>query len=316
VRFAGLANQNLMLHIAASELAETLINLISPKSDSRAVEYSSRYRLAFSLLNEDAATGNFIAGWDIQPALNRKLLSHLFLQLVKTYKGYIAPILDRVSQLHNFTVESQVQFHAPLAFKVRELENGHRGLSYEDLTVFVNSAEWTLSSSFSNDPVIHMILFIPSPEHGPLRILDADGTVSTSNAFILPQWGGIVIHNPSPDDVGTENNLSSKGLHTSFTSFSSQLLSLLGVSPLPSRIRRDPKETAIISDWQLDSLLRRRTLETVSGTKETLGSFVKLVNRIENMPIGQSVSDDVHNALESLNQVRHPQYSHVFCSRG
>ncbi|KAH6917943.1 phosphatidylinositol-glycan biosynthesis class S protein-domain-containing protein [Coprinopsis sp. MPI-PUGE-AT-0042] len=272
---------------SAHELAETLIALVYPKSDSRVVEYSSRYRLAFSLLNEDAATGTVVAGWDIKPALSR----------------YISPILERVSQLHNVTVESQVQFHAPLAFKVRELENGDRGLSYEDLTVFVNSAEWTLSSSFSNDPVIHMILFIPSAEHGPLRILDADGTVSTSNAFILPQWGGIVIHNPSPGDIGVENKLSPRGLHMTFTSFSSQLLSLLGVPPLPSGIQRDSKENTIFSDWQLDALLRRRTLETVSGTKETLGSFVKLVNRIENMPIGQSVSDDVHNALNSLNQV-------------
>lgn len=292
--------------IAVNELAEALINLVSPKSDSRAVEYASRYRLAFSLLNEDAATGNIVAGWDIKAALSRKRPKPPSQQLSKTSKGYISPILDRVSQLHSFTVESQVQFHAPLAFKVRELENGDRGLSYEDLTVFVNSAEWTLSSSFSNDPVIHMIIFIPSAEHGPLKILDADGTVSTSNAFILPQWGGIVIYNPSPDDMGTESKLSPRGLHATFSSFSNQLLSLLGVPPLPSGTQRDPREDTIVSDWQLDALLRRRTLETVSGTKETLGSFVKLVNRIENMPIGQSVSDDVHNALGSLNRVSSP----------
>ncbi len=44
-------------------------------------------------------------------------------------------------------MESQVQFHAPLAFKPRTISvdgiEGH-GLTPEELTVFVNSAEWTL----------------------------------------------------------------------------------------------------------------------------------------------------------------------------
>ena len=49
--------------------------------------------------------------------------------------------------MHNFTVESQVQYHAPLAFRPRTIERdgkiGH-GLTPGDLTIFVNSAEWTL----------------------------------------------------------------------------------------------------------------------------------------------------------------------------
>ena len=61
--------------------------------------------------------------------------------------GYIGPLLEKLSDLHNFTIESQVQFHAPLAFEPRHLEhegqNVH-GLTHEDLTVFINSAEWTL----------------------------------------------------------------------------------------------------------------------------------------------------------------------------
>lgn len=60
---------------------------------------------------------------------------------------HITPVLDRLSVLHNFTLESQVQFHAPLAFNTHLYEsNGflEHGLSQEDLTVFINSAEWTL----------------------------------------------------------------------------------------------------------------------------------------------------------------------------
>lgn len=57
--------------------------------------------------------------------------------------AYVNPILHHLSPLHNFTIESQVQFHAPLAFTPRQLDQAH-GLTPEDLTVFVNSAQWTL----------------------------------------------------------------------------------------------------------------------------------------------------------------------------
>lgn len=52
-----------------------------------------------------------------------------------------------MSMLHNFTIESQVQFHAPLAFEPEVLEDGTFGLTSEHLTVFINSAEWTLCKS-------------------------------------------------------------------------------------------------------------------------------------------------------------------------
>jgi hypothetical protein len=60
---------------------------------------------------------------------------------------HIGPVLNRLSVLHNFTVESQVRFTAPLAFTPQQItttEGSIHGLTGEDLTVFVNSAEWTL----------------------------------------------------------------------------------------------------------------------------------------------------------------------------
>lgn len=61
--------------------------------------------------------------------------------------GYLTPTLNKLATLHNFTIESQVQYHAPLAFHPRDLQVNDKtvhGLTAEDLTVFLNSAEWTL----------------------------------------------------------------------------------------------------------------------------------------------------------------------------
>lgn len=76
------------------------------------------------------------------------------LQNLITTLAHIQPILQRLSTLHNFTIESQVQFHAPLAFMPIQTEHVF-GITPEDLTVFVNSAEWTLCEPI---PQVHRML--------------------------------------------------------------------------------------------------------------------------------------------------------------
>ena len=124
------------------------------------------------------------------------------------------------------------------------------------------------------------------------------GGHSTSNAFLLPQWGGIVIHSPPLVDSA---DLEEKDLNLIFSSFSNQLLTMLGVAKLPRGLERSNLDnTDVLSDWQLDALLRRRTFENAQGSQDTLSSIVKLIDRIGNMPVGDDVRDDVQNALLAL----------------
>ncbi|CDO70983.1 hypothetical protein BN946_scf184830.g15 [Trametes cinnabarina] len=297
------------LHIPAhidaktvQELKATLSELLAPYSSAsqaqRVTKYSPRYRLAFTLLNEDAASGTGVMAWDVQGAI----------------RSHIGPLLEKLSDLHNFTIESQVQFHAPLAFEPRLLRHNDtevHGLAHEDLTVFINSAEWTLSSSVSNDPVLHFVLFIPSAKNTPLHILDQQaptGSIHPSNAFLLPQWGGIVIMNPSHKSFTstTISRLTVADLSPVFSTFAHQLLTLLGVPGLPPHVRpaRRPENDAHrepFTDWELDALLRRRALENVQSSMETLEAIVRLVDQIENMPVGEDVVGDVQDALDALN---------------
>lgn len=58
--------------VSPSKLAKTLVSLLSSTTHSnRVVKYAPRYRLAFSLLNEDAAQGQAAVGWDINQSLAR-----------------------------------------------------------------------------------------------------------------------------------------------------------------------------------------------------------------------------------------------------
>ncbi|KAF7325859.1 GPI transamidase component PIG-S [Mycena kentingensis (nom. inval.)] len=269
-------------------LADTLAGLLAPPLDShRVVHYAPRYRLAFSLLNEDAAAGDAIDSWDVSRAISLHLSS----------------LFEALSVLHNFTIESQVQFHAPLAFTPQPLADGV-GLTPEDLTVFVNSAEWTLSSSVSNDPVLHFVVFVPSPSHRPMYILDAEGTPTSADSFLLPQWGGIVLHNP-PESTSTSRSLPPSALVSLFPSFTKQFLALLGVPALPPGVRRLQTDQ-ILTGWQLDALLRLRARANTAEAAETLRSIVKLVAQIENMPVKQDVRGDVLGSLDALDQIYAP----------
>ncbi|EPS98289.1 hypothetical protein FOMPIDRAFT_1126904 [Fomitopsis schrenkii] len=280
--------------VAAMRVADTLATLLAPYSSlkslatashaERVVSYSPRYRLAFTLLNEDAAAGNAALSWDVRGALSAQL----------------SPFLERLSVLHNFTIESQVQYHGPLAFEPRGLQVAEKtqyGLTPEDLTVFVNSAEWMLSSSVSNDPVLHFIAFIPSSKHTPLRILDNNGIPTASSAFMLPQWGGIVIYNA--ETIGVARTLATRPLDNIFATFRQQLSALLGVPELPAHVQaRSPG----VSDWQLDALIRRRAAENTAGAQETLQSILRLVAQIGDMPVGEDVRGDVEDALAALDK--------------
>jgi Phosphatidylinositol-glycan biosynthesis class S protein len=167
----------LLVLIAAlsKTLVSTLSSLLVPQQSTSSQErlvarYASRFRLAFSLLNEDASTGGSVLGWDLESAVDRELsllpLEHYYywpLTLnVYNFSGalrywyismieYLSPVLSQLSILHNFTIESQVQFHAPLAFEppqsLSERDERRYILGEEELKMFVNSADWTLGQS-------------------------------------------------------------------------------------------------------------------------------------------------------------------------
>jgi phosphatidylinositol glycan class S len=139
-----------------------------------------------------------------------------------------------------------------------------------------------------------------------LSLYAFEGSASSSNAFLLPQWGGIVILNLAEQGKSTAE-LSPTTLDPIFSTFSNHLLALLGVPNLPPGVNRSPVDgNHVLSDWQLDALMRRRSLENAHSSQETLQSIVKLVNQIENMPVGQNVLGDINDALAALEVVRGP----------
>lgn len=58
-----------------------------------------------------------------------------------------------------------------------------------------------------------------------------------------------------------------------------------------------------LSEWQVDNLLRSRAIDNTKEASDTLGSIVKLIHQIENMPVKKDVRGDVIDALDALDEV-------------
>lgn len=130
------------------------------------------------------------------------------------------------------------------------------------------------------------------------------GVSSELTAFAVPQWGSIFIYNPPASLIKTISHfeLGLDDLRLPFKTFQMELLALLGVPSLPSTLTSKD----VISDWQLDALLRKRAQENAQGSKDTLNSIINLVNQIEGMPVDRDVTDDVYQSLNALDKVKWP----------
>jgi phosphatidylinositol glycan class S len=85
------------------------------------------------------------------------------------------PLLESFSSISNFTIDTQVQLYAKPGVSGKVLKR-------EDLSGFINAAEWPLSPSIGGAPTINFIVFV-----GDLEI--EGGGMS----WLIPQWGGVII---------------------------------------------------------------------------------------------------------------------------
>ncbi|KAI5843740.1 phosphatidylinositol-glycan biosynthesis class S protein [Tricharina praecox] len=246
---------------------------------SRIMRYSPTYHLTFSMFTASGSP----TSWEVEQSI----------------EDYLQPLLDALSGISNFTVDSQIQFYASLSPNVvpvwvptnpevvvpedqqQQPQPGKWVLKKEDLSSFINSAEWPLVS-ITSYPTINFIVYIPSKEQTPLAIPE-----SATNAFLLPQWGGVMVLNPTEESH--TGHISKKDLKPAMDIFAAQLLSLLGA---PSR----PLSLPI----RIDSLTRQRSAELLTSASSSLGSLYSLTKALPSISIPTSVLTSVGSTLSSL----------------
>lgn len=248
----------------------------------RSMKYADTYHLAFSLFTPGASPSS----WDIQAAVH----------------DYITPVLDAFSPISNFTVDTQVQLYAtssPTA-PPPEYDETHSAwtLKKDDLSAFINAAEWPLSPSIGPGPTINFILYIPSPSQSPLVVKD-----SLATSWIIPQWGGVFLLNPPNHPT----HLTKETLGPAFMTFSHQLLTLLGAPSTPPPL-----------PLRLQTLTRVRAASLLLSASSTMGSLARLTESLPQIPIPATVATSVSTTLSHLSSacdhLRHGQFQAALAS--
>ncbi|KAJ5602123.1 hypothetical protein N7510_011657 [Penicillium lagena] len=236
----------------------------------RSMKYAETYHLSFSLFTPGAEPSS----WDIEAAVHE----------------YLSPLLEAFAPISNFTVDTQVQLYATFSptAPLPEFDKTEAAwtLKKEDLSAFINAAEWPLNPSIGNGPTINFILYVPSPSQSPLIVKE-----NRASSWIIPQWGGVFLLNPalSPNTKSNPAHLSQESLRPAFMTFSHQLLTLLGTPSTPASL-----------PLRLHTLIRMRAAALLLSASSTMGSLARLTESLPSIPIPATVAASVSTTLSHL----------------
>lgn len=223
------------------------------KRMTRSMKYSRTYHLTFSLFT----SGPLPSNWDIESAIDE----------------YMKPVLDMLGPIHNFTMDTQVQLYATPGVQSQVL-------SKEDLSSFINAAEWPLSPSIGGAPSVNFVVYIGNQTIG---MPSESETAQTSQSWLIPQWGSVFLlsHPPTP-------HVSAETLKQPILTFTAHLLSLLGT----------PQSGSL--PLRLSTLTRIRSADLLLRASSSLGSLARLSRALPSISIPLSVADGVEKSMQHL----------------
>jgi phosphatidylinositol glycan class S len=233
------------------------------RQSTRALKYASTYHLTFSLFTPTSVPSS----WDIESALQQ----------------YLSPLLQSFSSISNFTVDTQVQLYSTFSPSINQPEFDEQAQAWtlrkEDLSGFINAAEWPLSPSIGTGPTVNFVLYVPDENRSPLLVQENRG-----NSWLVPQWGGVFILNPNSVSANSTMpaTLTKDALASAMHTFSNQLMSLLGIPQTPASL-----------PLRLSTLTRVRAASLIFSASSTLGALARLYNALPSIPVPDTVAKSV-----------------------
>ncbi|KAF2691962.1 hypothetical protein K458DRAFT_411654 [Lentithecium fluviatile CBS 122367] len=247
--------------------AETAAEL--QRQSTRVLKYAPTYHLTFSLFTPTSVP----SAWDIEPALRQ----------------YLTPLLESFATISNFTIDTQVQLYATFSPSIRQPEYDEDlkawTLRKEDLSGFINAAEWPLSPSIGEGPTVNFALYVPEQSQSPLLVKE-----NGASSWLVPQWGGVAILNPT-SSAAIPKALAKEALVPAMQTFSNQLISLLGLPQTPASL-----------PLRLSTLTRVRAASLIFSASSTLGALAQVYQKMPSIPVPDSVAKSVDLTLGHLQQ--------------
>ena len=278
-------------------------------------------RLSFTLLNSEPSACN--VRWRLDEALETTL----------------QPVLAKLARTVQFVSDSQVLYHSHMTSRpqldpkskqhyVSETDLQYHGWS--DLTMrhcsivrrhaggfgryFVNSNDWSVDSPATAERTMRFLLFVPAPQHTPLRIgaptdaeHEAEAVREAADAFRVHKFGGVLLYNaPTSCDITGLHELGIGELHPFIQIVVAQLREELGLTGSLSGWNVLGSADNGISEWELDVMVRHHTWTRLQAAVHSMRTLSGLIHDIGNMVVLDEIHAQVELGLSSIrNSHRH-----------
>ncbi|KAK8740860.1 hypothetical protein OTU49_002736 [Cherax quadricarinatus] len=239
---------------------------------------------------------------------------------------YLKPVVNQLESVTKLIVRSQVLYMSGLNVSPKwSTDHEHFALPQDQLPLTINAIEAKLGSFVWTRPSLHFVIYIPRKKQMPLHIHSSDGEPTETNSFLVPRWGGVMIHNiPLAKGNASFPHYVTLDSHWIMSTVLTHLHRLL---PIPSLKETEglkilpSLDTCLLTEWQLDGLARARVSYYLSNIHITLQSLCELVGEISNMVISDEVGGWVWGAVEEWSECGQAaregrlQEATLYCSR-
>ncbi|KAJ0173298.1 hypothetical protein K1T71_011474 [Dendrolimus kikuchii] len=229
-------------------------------------------------------------------------------------EDYIGTFVDELSVLHNFTLKSQWLYLLDFDFQATEVKDKtewgrHYAVAQDRLSLLLTKLEERAATQVSELSTINLALYATPCEKAPLAIYDSSDRMISAPvpAFMSPKWGGVVLGSPSAADCNDEVPTWQPNIRTIMGAFISHLRKLIGIvdNEYIDGAFLEPLKSVVPRKWEIDNLLRIRTLEQLTSAERTLQSLAQLLGEISNIVINDEVGALINSAVENIRVASH-----------
>uniref|UniRef100_A0A182NZD5 Uncharacterized protein n=1 Tax=Anopheles epiroticus TaxID=199890 RepID=A0A182NZD5_9DIPT len=239
-------------------------------------------------------------------------------------ENYIEPFLNELSGITNFTIKTQWIYQVGLeggGAQPKQIPDDsklgrHYALAEDSLPHIITSLEKKLGTQITDNPCIHLVVYVPPCAQAPLRIYRKDGqraSALSSNveAFTSAKWGGIVFANPSEatcvrymeTEQFSDVYIHAQDVMPVLLYQLRKIFDLENNTPLLDATMV-PYSTIEPRAWEVDTFIRTNTIYLVHSATTTLQSLIQLLGGIEYIVINDEVGAAIHNAYERIVEAK------------
>ncbi|XP_039252287.2 GPI-anchor transamidase component PIGS-like [Styela clava] len=260
----------------------------------KTVQPDKGYDIVFSLLCPEP--DKLQATWNMEEAVDM----------------YLKPMIKKLGNFAEFHIGSQILYYSGLSVKPKSktLDNIKQFyLTHEQLSHVVNPIESRLGAQISPNPTLNFVVYMSEDNYNPLYIQHADESYSTTNTFLVPRWGSIMIKNaPKSNDTIFPHVVELDSVEI-MQVFVAQLRSLLGLEMTKTpnddfEITVADRGIAGISDLELSYLVRKRTFENIATSVHAIHTLSELLGKIHNIVINDEIAGHIYTAVDAIKKAK------------